>query len=356
MNDFSLCDNAFNINFLPRLMKWSPDGSSLIASSFSNNLTIFNKMSMNSIEQEDRTEIAFLNKVDLTFPKAVTNYSWYPLMNFEDPSSCCFACIVPFQPIQLVDSNSGRIRSMYHCQYNNYPASLTSVVFNGGSLLAGGTRTLFECPIQRSGCLGKPVIECPGSVMTITSHPVSAYLALGISTGDIVFIDSRNYQVIFSDKFHNHAVDQIAWTNSSSFSSQDIVFLSARLENEVIGLDTRMPNIPITVIETKRNTSRIISLSCSNYENDKCFLFVGNEEEGAKVLDIKADTQLLGSIGNGPTPLAVYNKKMNVVAVASGKHEIIENEYDYSDDDNEKNIEVTFEPKLNSFQIYIRKK
>ena len=298
-NPFYLCENGMDISFLPKLMNWSPDGNSLIVGSFSNTISVFNNFLLQNDEQE-HTKISFSNSTDIKFPTTVTNCCWYPLMNIDDQSSCCFACVMPFHPIQLIDSNTGRIRSMYHCQYNNYPASLTSVVFNGSSLLSGGTRTLYECSIQRSDLLGHPVIECPGSVMSIVPHPESAYLALGISTGDIVFIDSRNYQVIFSEKFHNHAIDQIVWSNSSS---SDLVFTSARLENEVIGIDIKMPSVPLAVVETKRNSSRSISLSYGNFD-DKNALFVGNEENEAQIFEIKEDLQLLDTVGKGPTQIA----------------------------------------------------
>lgn len=351
MSDFTLCDSEIEINFLPKIMRWSPDGNSLIAGAFSNTVSIFNQLIQN-YESDQNTRISFLNKVDLTFPTTVTNCCWYPLMSIDDSASCCFACVMPFHPIQLVDSNSGRIRSKYQCQYNNYPASLTSIVFNGSSLLTGGTRTLYECQIQRSDLLGQPVIECPGSVMSIVPNPISAYIALGISTGDIVFIDSRNYQIIFSEKFHNHAVDQITWANSSS--STDLIFTSARLENEVIGIDTRMPNVPFAVVETTRKSSRSISLSFGNFD-DKHTLLVGNEESEAKMFDINEEIQLINDFGEGPTPLAYYNDKKNVIAVASGKHEIVEDEYDYSDDENNiSNGNVRFEPKLNLFGLYLK--
>lgn len=353
---FSLCDNDININFLPKFMNWSPDGNSLIVSSFSNTTTILNNLEIKNDEQEHHTKISFLNNIDIKFPTTATNCCWYPLMNIDDQSSCCFACVMPFQPIKLIDSNTGRVRSMYNCQYHNYPASLTSVVFNGSSLLSGGTRTLYECPIQKSYLPGKPVIECPGSIMSIVPHQVSAYIALGINTGDIVFIDSRNYQVIFSEKFHNHSVDHIVWANSSS--STDLVFTSARLENDVIGIDTRNPSIPFTVVETKRNSSRSVSLSYANTDN-KHILFVGNEESEAQIFDINDNCELIGNIGQGPTPLVYYNNKKNMIALASGKFEIIENDYDYSDD--EKNDDdadiisssVSFEPILKCFGLYI---
>ena len=304
--------------FLPRRMHASPDGSCFIATSFDKELVVFNEDCTISLRQR--------------FPACVTNCSWYPLMQISNPASCCFACVLPSNPVLLIDSVSGRQRSCYRCQYNgDHPASLTSVCFNGNCLLAGGTRTLYECNITRSGSFGEAVIQCPGSIMSIAPHPTAACIALGISTGDIVLIDSRTYQVLFNTKFHTHAIDQIEWYNG-------IVLTSARLENEIIALDTKMPNIPCMALETKRKSSRPISI---NIRGD--WLLSGNEEGEAKIFDLKNDGSQIGSIGKGPTSLAETSTNSKKISTSSGGFELVE--------DTEEE-EVSYQPKLTSFRLY----
>ncbi|OHT03250.1 hypothetical protein TRFO_29453 [Tritrichomonas foetus] len=324
MQNFTL-STKIEIDFLPRRLHWSPDYTCLITTSYSNNLQILDFQNTNEINV----------KLDKKFPTTVTNCCWYPLMKVSEAASCCFACVCPFNPIFLIDSISGRIRSSYRCQFNgDRPASLTTVCFNGASILAGGTRNLYECDIQRSDRLGEPAIECPGSVMSISPHPTSACIAVGVSTGDIVFIDSRNYQVLENEKFHLHSIDQIEWYGDF------FVFSSARLENEVIGIDTRMPAVPSIVVETNRKSSRPVSLSIGDD-----LLFVGNENSEALVFDLKNEAKLIGKVGDEETPYAVYNKVLKKVVAASGKHVIVENE-------EEDEIDVTYEPKLKTFGVY----
>lgn len=341
---FSSILHSICIDYLPRTMFWSPDGNSLISGSYSNTLQIFNKLNIGA-NPEKEVFASFEENQIFTYPSTVTNCSWYPLMNIEDDSSSCFACVMPFSPIRLIDSKTGRQRSIYRCQLNgDHPAPLTSVAFNGADLLAGSSKTLFQCHILQPNLLGRPVLTCPGSIMSVKPHPTSGCIALGISKGDIAFVDSRDMQVITSEKFHNQALDQILWFTPES----NLLFTSARLEKEVIGIDIRMPNVPSLVLQTKRISSRPISLSA---DLNSGLLFVGNEGGPAQVFDINQEGKLIEQIGNGPTPIAIYNENKNVLIAASGRFEIIINDNDTESSDSTNLVE--FGPKLESIQVYI---
>ena len=46
-------------------------------------------------------------------PEPAYSSIWYPLMNSNDPATCCFLLGVRDNPIRLVDSNTGEIRASY---------------------------------------------------------------------------------------------------------------------------------------------------------------------------------------------------------------------------------------------------
>ena len=311
-----------NINFLPRRLSWSPDGTSILVTSFSTNNEILRDTDFLS------------SSLTIKTPSTVTSCIWYPLMDSNNPASCAFASVCPFCPIQLIDSNDGHIRASYRCQYGgDRAASLTSLMFNGSSIIAGGTKTLFMCDISRPDQYGIPVLKCPGSILSITGSETSAGMSIGLTSGDLIIVDSRTYQCVLNLKFHNHGLDSQRWINNC-------LITSARLENEIYSIDIRSPNIPSYHFETERKTSRYISLS-SNVK----YLIIGNEGNKAEIYDIENDFKNIGCVGNGPTPLGVISPKNNIICAASGAFKIIESEEEEYND-------VSFEPCLEQFGLY----
>jgi hypothetical protein len=316
-----------NIDFLPRRLIWSSSGSQIIATSFTNDLQIFS-----SPESFDR----ILSK---KCPGMVSDSIWYPKMTPDDPASCAFAMITPFNPVQLVDSVDGHIRASYRCQYGgDRPAALSCLLFSGNSILAGGVRTLYSCEIVRPDRHGHSIFNCRGSVTSLIGDEVHSAIGLGLSTGDLVFLDLRSNKPIIELSFHHHAVDVIAWNDTKFFTS-------ARLEGTIFGSDLRNPGIPECTVMTIRKSSRLVSLSVFQR-----WLAIGNEEDRGSILRIDELEREPTRVGIGPTPVIAIAPETGIIAVASGCHKIIQKEDEDGEEDDDE-LDVSFEPRLARFEI-----
>lgn len=310
-----------NIEYFPRKARWSPDGSSFITTSFNNELNIY-------VHGDNNTKLS----LSMVANDMVTDIAWYPLMDINNSVSCAFAMVCPFYPIKLIDSNDSHVRSIYQCQYGgDRLASITSLAFSGGSILAGSTKTLFQCDIIRSDKKGFPKLECTGSVLSISTHLSSPCIALGLSTGKSVLIDSRSYEPLYEFNAHNHGVDSLAFADN-------LLFSSAKLENNVYGFDLRAPEKQHTIITTNRNTSRHISLSSK--EN---YLSVGNEKDKAILYMLNSST--IEMVGNPHSTIIELNPKHNDILCSSGQFMIKEQQFD-------EDFEVEYVPILDEFCTY----
>lgn len=301
-----------NVCFLPRRLFWSPDGSRLLINSFENDVIVCNN------------EDVYL---DIKFPGSVSALEWYPLMDIDERASCAFAAATPSYPVRLMDSVDGHVRASYKCtSRDGQLASVCSLAFHGNSIYAGATKCLFECDITRPGRTANVVLRCRGSILTLKD--CDSMLVMGLSTGDIAFVDIRSFECPFECSFHEHGVDAIELNGNLMLSS-------AKLENEVYGVDLRQPSVPFLQFETVRESSRYISISSYNES-----ILIGNEGEEAVVYDVNGTKTR--SVGNGPTPLAAFDCSSGRIAYASGVFELI--------DDNEEE-DATYEPKLREMNI-----
>ena len=303
------------MEFLPRRVVWSPDGAAVILSSFSNDLIV-------RVLEDDAAGFAKLCST------TVTACAWYPGMTWSNPASCAFAMVVPFCPIQLIDSRDGHVRASYRCQYGgDRPASVTSVLFSGDSIVAGSTKSLFRCEITRSDKLGVIVTRVRGSILSLATAP-SGIIAGGTSVGEVVLIDPRDWSICGTCAPHEHGVDVVA-----SNSSKQKLFTSAKLENQVFMYDLRMPAVPELSLETHRTSSRYVSVSSAGD-----LVALGSEEGPSRVFSIGSlDSR---SHGDGPTPIAELSLSGDRLALASGEWILTD-----TDDD------ADFSPHLRKFQI-----
>lgn len=300
------------ISFLPRRLIWSPDGSCILCNSFENDVLVYN------IEGDN---------LPLKFPNSVAACEWYPLMNISEKASCAFATAVPFYPVQLVDSVDGHVRASYKCvSGGDQLAAVCSLAFHGSAILAGSTKCLFECDITRPDRAATVAMNCHGSILTMKES--ESVLVMGLSTGGIAFVDPRNYECAFELSFHSHAVDAIDINGYMMLSS-------AKLESDVYGVDLRQPSVPLVRFETARQSSRYVSVSSTTE-----YIALGSEAGPAIVYNTSGDA--IGSIGSGPTPLAVFERNSSQIVYASGEFELI------TDEEEE---DVEYGPHLREFAI-----
>jgi hypothetical protein len=256
----------------------------------------------------------------------VADAVWYPKMDASDPASCALAMVTAFNPVQLIDSLDGHVRASYLC-----PSVVSCLLFSGGSILAGGARSLYSCDIVRNGSKGEMIVKCRGSVTALVGDESHTAIGLGLSTGMVQFVDLRSHKVVAELGYHRHAVDAIVWDDRSFFTS-------AKLEGTVFGFDLRSPGIPECSVLTGRKTSRLVGMSlCGQW------LGLGNEDGPGSIFRRDGIGEDPERVGVGPTPLVALAPGTGKIAVASGCHTIVPNEEDDSD--------ISFEPRLVRFEV-----
>ncbi|KAF8796899.1 telomerase Cajal body protein 1-like [Argiope bruennichi] len=93
--------------------KWAPDGSCIMTCSDDNILRLFNlpEELWDCSKWHDITEMEAVVKI--SEGEILYDYSWYPLMNSSEPSTCCLASCSKNTPVHLWDGFTGELRASY---------------------------------------------------------------------------------------------------------------------------------------------------------------------------------------------------------------------------------------------------
>ena len=124
--------------------KWSPDGLCFLTSTNDNCIRLFNTPFQYLHEQWD--SVAGSTKSDLQTcfriqeSGCIFDFTWYPLMNSQNPATCCFASTAKDQPVHLWDAFDGSLRASYiYLNSVQEVQAAHSICFSpgGGQLLCG---------------------------------------------------------------------------------------------------------------------------------------------------------------------------------------------------------------------------
>ena len=278
------------MEFMPRRVVWSPDGSVVVCTGFGSEMVV-----------SGDGGVVFAKR----WPDTVSACAWYPGMRRENEASCAFATAVPRCPVQLIDGVDGHVRASYRCHYGgDRMASVTSVLFSGDGIVAGSTKSLFRCAITRSDQLGEVVVRVQGSILALAACE-SGVIAAGTSIGEVILVDPRNWEILGSSSAHDHGVDVVQVNKTKLLSS-------AKLENRVFMYDLRMPSLPELSLETCRKSSRYVSVSSAGDH-----IALGSEDGPARLFSISS-IDPISTHGTGTTPIAELNPTGNRLALASG--------------------------------------
>ncbi|GAN04172.1 WD domain, G-beta repeat-containing protein [Mucor ambiguus] len=136
---------SINNNFF-RNAKWSPDGSCLLTNNADDVVRLF-QLPQNVYQDSEHgnSVLPMSPTLGIREGESVYDFAWFPLMNAQDPSTCCFITSVRDHPIQLWDY-TGSVRASYraidHCERFIGPNVLA---FNlDGSKIYGGYENMVE--------------------------------------------------------------------------------------------------------------------------------------------------------------------------------------------------------------------
>ncbi|KAG2204929.1 hypothetical protein INT46_005355 [Mucor plumbeus] len=143
--NINLEQQSSNNNFY-RNAKWSPDGSCLLTNNADDVLRLF-QLPANVYHDSEYGNLVLpmVPTLGIREGESVYDFAWFPSMNAQDASTCCFITSVRDHPIQLWDY-TGSVRASYraidHCERFIGPNVLA---FNlDGSKIYGGYENMVE--------------------------------------------------------------------------------------------------------------------------------------------------------------------------------------------------------------------
>ncbi|KAI8089540.1 WD40-repeat-containing domain protein [Halteromyces radiatus] len=102
-------NNKLTNNFF-KSCQWSPDGTCLLTNSEDRTIRLFNIPSsaydISSVE-------SLIPSIGIVEAESICDLTWFPLMNTQDPTTCCFLSSVRDHPVRLWDATTGKVRASY---------------------------------------------------------------------------------------------------------------------------------------------------------------------------------------------------------------------------------------------------
>ncbi|XP_045624327.2 telomerase Cajal body protein 1 [Procambarus clarkii] len=152
--------SAPNVNFT-KGCKWSPDGSCLLVGSDDCKLRLLN-LPAPVVQREFQSESWFMEESKKYAKAAITvqereliyDFAWFPLMQSNDPRTCCFAVTCRDQPVHLWDAWNGNLICSYHSyDHLDQLVAAYSVGFSedGSQLVCGFSKCLRVFHTSRPG-------------------------------------------------------------------------------------------------------------------------------------------------------------------------------------------------------------
>ncbi|XP_076800805.1 telomerase Cajal body protein 1-like [Clavelina lepadiformis] len=96
-------------------LKWAPDGLCFLTSTNDKKVHLFNTpVQFLKNDWQDLSEpIALDACLKVQEPEIIYDFCWWPLMNSQDPATCCFVTSSRDQPVHLWDAFDGSLRASY---------------------------------------------------------------------------------------------------------------------------------------------------------------------------------------------------------------------------------------------------
>lgn len=240
--------NGLDNNYFKSL-RWSPDGNFLLTSSNDNMMRLF-PTPYGVTETSEELDLPATKS--FKEGESIYDFAWYPLMNSQDPATCCFAASSRDHTVHLWDAVSGGIRCTYASfDHLDEVIAPTSLCFSpDGSKLYCGFNNFIQIfdttrpgrdhlkrvnttPTRRSKEGQKGIISC------ITFNPDgSGIYAISSYTSQIGLYDSRNDELLLHFTRKNHHPNSSA--TFLKFTPDGNYLISSNRQDEFIyGFDIR---------------------------------------------------------------------------------------------------------------------
>ncbi|EPZ33905.1 hypothetical protein O9G_002468 [Rozella allomycis CSF55] len=185
-------------------------------------------------------------------PESIYDMCWYPFMNSNDPSSCCFAVSSKDQPIHLWDAYNGSLRASYalidHRERFVAPNSLCFTP-DGTKILCGYFNSLayFDVLTPGSDYTHIPLIASrksidgqKGIVSALSVCQTRGLIAVGTYSKTIFLYDMETFEPVLMLPEFQSGLTQIEFSHDGNF-----LFTASRCDDSIKVWDLRNCDEPL---------------------------------------------------------------------------------------------------------------
>ena len=265
--------------------KFSPDGLCILLCTDDQKLSIFDLPPQVSDFKNDLEPA-----VQVREGENVYDFQWYPLMNSNDPDTCCFATTSRCQPIHLYDAFDGHIRGTYRIfDHLDEMVAARSLNFHptGHKLIAGlkNQIRIFDVNLPGRDCetfntFTKEDGGLSGIVSSIAFNPaMHEVFALASYNKDMaVYLDPRAQLLCVLEGGQKGGITHI------KFSPDGTKLLAgARKDDQILVWDMRNPGTLYTTLRRTVDTNQRIYFDVSS---DGKYVISGSTDGSVRAWDL----------------------------------------------------------------------
>ncbi|EPB88795.1 hypothetical protein HMPREF1544_04435 [Mucor circinelloides 1006PhL] len=313
-----------------RNAKWSPDGSCLLTNNADDVLRLFQLPENVYQDSEHGSSVLPMSPtLGIREGESVYDFAWFPLMNAQDPSTCCFVTSVRDHPIQLWDY-TGSVRASYraidHCERFIGPNVLA---FNlDGSKIYGGYENMVEIfDVQTGDSTKHPTIPKRKSrkgqkgIISCLDFSTDGLYAAGSYSQSIGIYDQTNNELCLKLTGFEGGATQVQFSKDGLY-----LYSASRHSNSILCWDIRdSANILFELPRPGKTNQRM------QFDVDATgkYLITGDTEGNALIYDVSTaaaeDTETkqrlvtLFKAHDDITSCATFNPVYPVIATCSGQ-------------------------------------
>ncbi|XP_077986818.1 telomerase Cajal body protein 1-like [Glandiceps talaboti] len=297
-------------NFL-KGCKWSPDGSCILTNSDDDRLRLFNLPT--EIYEGQYMDIPEMTSALTTVVgELVYDYTWYPLMNSTDPTTCSFVSSSRGHPIQMWDAFTGELRCTYrafdHLDEMTTPHSV-AFSLDGNMIYSGFNKMIRVFNTDRPGrqCEDRPThvkkMGQAGIISCIAMNPqqTDMYAAGSFSKSVGVYSEkAAKNKIVYLLQGHQGGVTHLKFSPDGN-----LLYSGGRKDPEILCWDLRNPGVVLYKMVRNADTNQRMYF---DIDSTGQFIVSGNDNGSLTVWDTHVSPTTDNTNDNEPTlqPVLTY--------------------------------------------------
>lgn len=330
-------------NFL-KLALWSADGTCMLTTSEDNLVRIFEvpadaaEQAYKLQEMTEEEQLSFVphplrSVLQIKEGETVYDACWYPHMNSQQPSTCCFLTTSRDHPIHMWDAFTGQHRATYRAyDHMDEITAALSITFNltADKIYAGysGMIRIFDTasPGRSYRTLSTKDIGAKGIVSCLAFNPdYSGLVAAGSYSGLVGLYTEGDRGVVSVLEGHRGGVTQALFTPDGNY-----LFTGARKENDILCWDIRNTSRVVMRLSRLVDTNQHIRF---DIDPTGKYLITASQDSRAYVYDLQTGGVVQELLGHTDVVnSAAFHPFAPLVATATGDRKYAVQMKNFDDD------------------------